>query len=106
MAEHPHTQKERRDDGSEVDTVTFPPGDPEDPRNWSRARKYAIIGSILLVDLTVSWGASGFSPASTKFSKDFHVSTEVATLGLSTYVGGLALGPMTLAPLSEVGTAY
>lgn len=43
-----------------------------------------------------------FSPASTKFAKDFGVSSEVGTLGLSTYVGGLALGPMVLAPLSEV----
>lgn len=35
------------------------------------------------------------------FSKDFGVSSEVGLLGLSLYVLGLALGPMTLAPLSE-----
>lgn len=33
---------------------------------------------------------------------EFHVSREVATLGLSTFVIGLAVGPMMLAPLSEV----
>ena len=53
------------------------------------------------VDLTVSWAASGISPASKQVAKDFHVSSEVATLGLSIYVLGLAVGPMTLAPLSE-----
>ncbi|KAK5947454.1 hypothetical protein PMZ80_001604 [Knufia obscura] len=81
--------------------VTFPPGDPEDPRNWPEWRKWAVVGAITLVDLTVSWGASGFSPASEKFTEDFHVSAEVGILGLSLYVLGLAFGPMTLAPLSE-----
>lgn len=81
--------------------VTFAPGDPEDPRNWSSFRKWSIVIAITFVDLTVSWGASGFSPAEMKFAKDFGVSSEVATLGLSMYVLGLALGPMTLAPLSE-----
>ncbi|MBA7495541.1 hypothetical protein ES702_06128 [subsurface metagenome] len=81
--------------------VTFPPGDQEDPRNWSTFRKWSIVTAITLVDLSVSWGASGYSPASSKFADDFGVSSEVATLGLSLYVLGLALGPMTLAPLSE-----
>lgn len=81
--------------------VNFPPGDPEDPRNWSAFRKWSIVAAITLVDLSISWGSSGYSPASAKFSKDFAVSSEVGTLGLSLYVLGLALGPMTLAPLSE-----
>ena len=55
----------------------------------------------MLIDLTVSFTASGFSPASKKFAKDFGVSAEVGTLGLSLCVLGFALGPMTLAPLSE-----
>lgn len=54
------------------------------------------------MDLSVSWGASGYSPATKKFIEDFGVSEEVGTLGLSLYVLGLAFGPMTLAPLSEV----
>lgn len=91
----------RQEHDSKVHIVTFQPGDPQDPRNWPAWRKWLIIGSILFVDLTVSFGASGFSPASTKFAKDFSVSSKVATLGLSIYVGGLALGPMSLAPLSE-----
>jgi hypothetical protein len=35
--------------------------------------------------------------------KEFHSSREVVTLGLSLFVVGLAVGPMALAPLSEVG---
>lgn len=84
-----------------VELCIFPKGDPADPRNWPRWKKFSLIGSIILIDLSVSWGASGYSPASTKFAEDMQVSAEVAVLGLSLYVIGLALGPMSLAPLSE-----
>ena len=60
-----------------------------------------MIAAIVPIDLSVSWGASGFSPVAADFSKDMRVSASVAVLGLSMYVLGLAFGPMTLAPLSE-----
>lgn len=84
--------------------VHFSLCDPEDPRNWPRWKKWLMIGPILLIDLSVSWGASGFSPASKKFADDFNLPAGLGTLGLSLYVLGLAFGPMTLAPLSEVRT--
>ena len=84
-----------------MDAVAFPDGDPGNPRNWPPWRKWSIVAVIVPIDLTVSWAASGFSPASTDFAQDFGVSAETATLGLSLYVLGLAFGPMSLAPLSE-----
>ena len=91
----------QRADGTDVELVSFPPGDPKNPRNWPTWRKWSIVIAITLIDLTVSFTASGFSPAAEKFAKDFGVSGEVGTLGLSLCVLGFALGPMTLAPLSE-----
>ena len=91
----------RKEDGTEVELVAFPTGDRANPRNWPLWRKWSIVSVIMLVDLTVSWAASGFSPAIMKFEEDWGVSSEVATLGLSLFILGLALGPMTLAPLSE-----
>lgn len=85
-----------------VKIVHFSAGDPEDPRNWPRWKKWLMIGPILLIDLSVSWGASGFSPAASKFAHEFGLPAGLGTLGLSSYVLGLAFGPMTLAPLSEV----
>jgi hypothetical protein len=82
--------------------LTFPPGDPANPRNWPLWRKWSIVSAITLIDLTVSWGASGYSPAEMEMERLFGASNEVGTLGLSLYVLGLAVGPMTLAPLSEV----
>lgn len=92
----------RREDGTEIELVTFPPGDPENPRNWPLWRKWSIVLVIAVIDLTLSFIASGFSPSSSKFSKEFGVSSEVATLGLSLCVLAFGIGPMTLAPLSEV----
>jgi MFS family permease len=81
--------------------AAFGPNDPDDPRNWSKLRKWFMVAAIVPIDLSVSWGASGFSPVAGDFAKDVGVSAHVATLGLSLYVLGLAFGPMTLAPLSE-----
>lgn len=39
--------------------MDFAPNDRENPRNWARWKKYSIIGPLLLVDLAVSFGASG-----------------------------------------------
>ena len=93
----------QRADGTDVELVTFPPGDPENPRNWPAWRKWSIVIVIIVIDLTASFTASGFSPAAKKFAKDFGVTDLVGTLGLSLCVLGFALGPMTLAPLSEYG---
>lgn len=79
----------------------FARGDPENPRNWPAWRKWLIVAVITPIDLSVSWGASGFSPATESFRAEFGLSETVATLGLSLYILGLALGPMSLAPLSE-----
>ena len=97
----PHRTSPHTDNEVDVELVTFPPGDPANPRNWPAWRKWSIVIAIACIDVTVSFVASSFSPASAKFAKDFGVSSEVATLGLSMTVLAFALGPMTLAPLSE-----
>lgn len=95
------SQGRTSNDAAEDEVITFAAGDPEDPRNWPAVRKWLMIAAIMPIDLSVSWGASGYSPVAANFAKDMHVSSEVATLGLSMYILGLAFGPMSLAPLSE-----
>ncbi|KAK6836758.1 hypothetical protein PG987_007253 [Apiospora arundinis] len=79
----------------------FAPGDPDNPRNWPSWKKWLMVAIITPIDLSVSWGASGYSPAADSFRQHFGVSETVAVLGLSLYILGLAFGPMSLAPLSE-----
>jgi hypothetical protein len=64
-------------------TVAFDAHDAEDPRNWSPVRKWLMVAAIMPIDLSVSWGASGFSPAAADFARDMGVSRQVATMGLS-----------------------
>lgn len=64
-------------------SIQFAADDPENPRNWPSWRKWMIVAAITLIDLSVSWGASGFSPASSSFRHDFNLSETVTTLGLS-----------------------
>lgn len=84
------------------DEPHFEPGDPDNPRNWPEWRNWSIVIAVTLIDLSVSWGALGYTPAEKEMEAEFGVSAEVGTLGLSLYILGLALSPMTLAPLSEV----
>ncbi|KAF2773931.1 MFS general substrate transporter [Teratosphaeria nubilosa] len=81
--------------------VHFERNDPYDPRNWPSWKKLLAWLPIIPIDLCVSFGASGYSPATTKFAEAFNVSSEVAILGLSLYTLALAFGPMLNAPLSE-----
>lgn len=97
--EHERLLGEEGTDGEAV--IAFAPHDKDDPRNWTSTRKWLMVAAIIPIDLSVSWGASGFSPAASDFARDMHVSPQIATLGLSMYVLGLAFGPMSLAPLSE-----
>jgi hypothetical protein len=61
-----------------------------------------IIGTILPADIAISFAGTGYSPAATKFAEDMGVSALKAVLPLSMYVLGYGIGPMVMAPLSEV----
>lgn len=45
---------------------------------------------------------SGYTGGIDQIIEEFHISTEVATLGLSLFVLGFAIGPLFWAPLSEL----
>ena len=47
-------------------------------------------------------GRSGYTGGIDQIIQEFHISTEVATLGLSLFVLGFAIGPLFWAPLSEL----
>ena len=51
--------------------------------------------------LLAAAASSIFAPAILPVSSEFHISTEVGTLGTSLFVLGYAFGPIVWAPLSE-----
>lgn len=60
--------------------------------------------SMLIFHRTLA--SSIYSESIIQLKERFHKSQEVVTLGLSLFVFGLAVGPMVLGPLSEVGTFH
>lgn len=52
--------------------------------------------------LTVSLTSSAFTGGITKIEGEFNISSQVATLGVSLFVLGFAVGPLVWAPLSEL----
>lgn len=81
--------------------VSFEDGDPENPRNWSKAKKYFLATFCSYLNVCVASQASAYSTGQTGVEEEFGVSAEVATLGLSLYVLGFAIGPPIVSPLSE-----
>ena len=55
-----------------------------------------------LTTMGATWSTSVYSPAISQISKQYHVGTEVGTLGLTFLLLGFGLGPLIWAPLSEV----
>ena len=78
------------------------PDDPYRPVNWPFRKK--AITTILygFTTMGATLGSSIFSPATKQVAHEFHVSTEVTTLGTSLLLFGFGVGPLIWAPLSEL----
>ncbi|KIW67232.1 hypothetical protein, variant [Phialophora macrospora] len=77
------------------------PNDRACPRNFNSARKWFIVFITSFASFCVTFTSSTYTTTYGQLMKEFHCSREIATLGLSLFVLGLAFGPMLLGPLSE-----
>jgi len=82
--------------------VDYLHNDPQDAMNFSKGRKWAIAILQSLSTFAVTFASSVYVSGIEGVMQRFDVSGEVATLGLSLFVLGFALGPLIWAPLSEV----
>jgi hypothetical protein len=82
--------------------VTFTPGDPENPKNWSKAFKWYCTMVVALTCFVVAFASSVVTANVAGVAEEFNVSEEVALLSISLFVVGFGVGPMVFAPLSEV----
>ncbi|KAJ5826058.1 hypothetical protein N7474_003196 [Penicillium riverlandense] len=76
--------------------------DPLHPQNWPLRRKVLISAVLAYSTFVASFASAIFSSAVTEIGPAFHVSTEVAILGVTLYVLGFASGPTLWAPASEL----
>lgn len=78
----------------------LPGGDPRNPMTFSRTKKWSITILQAFATLAVAFVSTAYSGGVSEIIRDFHISTEVAILGISLFVLGFAIGPLLWAPLS------
>ncbi|KAF2971794.1 hypothetical protein GQX73_g1780 [Xylaria multiplex] len=78
------------------------PRDTRNPRNWSLASRifHTVVPGLLAFEITFSTSVT--VPATTLIMKEFDVSRTQSLLPLTLYTFGLAVGPLFVAPFSEV----
>jgi DHA1 family multidrug resistance protein-like MFS transporter len=84
--------------------LDFPPGDIENPKNWSNARRWyiTVVSVMLVVNATfASSSPSGALAGPNGIAEHFHVSVEAAGLVITLFLLGYCFGPLFWAPLSE-----
>lgn len=90
------------EDGNEFLVTMEGDADPWNPKtNMSTARKWTIVLIGSSSQICVTCASALYTSTYAQLERDFHVSRLVATVGLTTFVCGLGLGPMFLSPLSE-----
>ena len=62
------------------------PDDPQNPQNWSRPKKFATTIFYATMTFCITFASSVFSTATVVTAAEFHVSTEVMTLGTGLFV--------------------
>ncbi|KAK0387064.1 hypothetical protein NLU13_5377 [Sarocladium strictum] len=82
--------------------VVWIPNDPRNPFNWSQPLKWFITLVVGLATLAVALVSSAYTGGIREIIEEFKISQELATLGVSLFVLGFAVGPLLWAPLSEV----
>ena len=77
--------------------------DPDNPLNWSMARKAFVTGLLCLLTFSVYMGSAIYTPGVELFAEYFGIGTVPATLGLTLFVLGYGIGPMVgLSAASEI----
>ncbi|KAH7084969.1 major facilitator superfamily domain-containing protein [Paraphoma chrysanthemicola] len=73
------------------------------PKNWPAWYRGIILACISFATLVVIMTSTAYSPGIPGMMKDFGIENKtIPILGVTTYLFGLALGPLVLAPLSEM----
>ncbi|PWY69193.1 MFS transporter [Aspergillus sclerotioniger CBS 115572] len=81
--------------------VGWDENDPMNPRNFNLLRRWLVVIICSSGSLCVTCTSSMYTVTYDQITKEFNCSRLVATLGLSFFIWGLAVGPLFLGPLSE-----
>ncbi|RAL10166.1 MFS transporter [Aspergillus homomorphus CBS 101889] len=96
---YPYTGRGTEDDPYIVEWI---PDDPRNPMLFSKNLKWSFTIIAAFATFGVSMASSAYAGSIGQIVEYFGVGTEVATLGVSLFVLGFAVGPLVWAPLSEL----
>ncbi|KAJ5901887.1 hypothetical protein N7495_002415 [Penicillium taxi] len=82
--------------------VTWIPNDPRNPMLFSEKKKWFFTMTNAVATLAVALVSSAFTGGIQEIEEQFSIGDELATLGVSLFVLGFAIGPLLWAPLSEL----
>ncbi|KAL0256281.1 hypothetical protein SLS55_008674 [Diplodia seriata] len=79
------------------------PDDPENPMNWPKAKKWGAVAIVSLITFLIPLASSMFAPGVPDLMAEFNSTSELLSgFVVSVYVLGFAVGPLIIAPLSEM----
>ncbi|KAK7060842.1 hypothetical protein VNI00_000575 [Paramarasmius palmivorus] len=77
--------------------------DPENARNWPRRKKWVAVSIVSFYTFIPPLASSMIAPGLPQVAREFHIQNETITaLTLSVFLISFAIGPLILAPLSEM----
>jgi hypothetical protein len=94
---HPYKGSGTEDDPF---VVSWLDNDPVNPMNYSLFMKWSITMLVAVATLAVAFVSSAYSGGVAEILQEFRVVQIIATLGISLFVLGFAIGPLLWAPLS------
>jgi hypothetical protein len=68
-----HLSEVPENDGGETFLVGWADGDPENPMNWTRTKKWLVTTAVCLIAMAVSIPASIDGPVALQFNNHYHV---------------------------------
>lgn len=72
--------------------VTWIPNDPRNPMLFSKLGKWSLTMGVAIATLAVALISSAYTGGIAQIQREFNIGTEVATLGVSLFVLGFAIG--------------
>lgn len=82
--------------------VTFGPGDPENPKNWPLWYQVWVLFVISISCWIIVLFSTSYTASIPGLMEEYGTSKTYTTLGVTTYLLGLATGCLVVAPLSEL----
>ncbi|KAI1179317.1 major facilitator superfamily domain-containing protein [Nemania sp. FL0916] len=79
------------------------PDDPENPKNWSKQKSFGHVIIVAILSMIMNIAATIIAPGVSGLIEEFNINNEtVATLAVTIYLLGFALGPLFISAFSEM----